>query len=420
MKLLNHTTKYFSIALLIIVSIWAVVFYLNMLDEVYDSLDDGLDNYKMLIIEKAQKDTTVLYKTEFEESNYSIRELPRAVALTMRDNYRDTLMYMVNEEDYEPVRILTTAFDRKGKYYQLNIISSMVEEDDLITDLLSAIVVLYFAMMLSILVFNNLLLKRIWKPFYYLIDQLKGFRLGIDKTVQMKASAVEEFNLLNDAMGSMVQRALETYHSQREFIENASHELQTPLAISINKLELLAERGTLTENDMITVGSVIQALERITRLNKSLLLLTKIENRQFQDNSPININKAIRSIVTEFNDFAAFREVRVFINERGILEKNMNSDLAEILISNLVRNAIVHNVANGTVNIEVDTRELTVINTGNNKALDDALIFNRFYKESDERQTTGLGLSIVKAICSLYDLDVSYYYNNAHILKVKF
>jgi len=196
MKLLNHTTKYFSIALLVIIGVWAVVFYFNMLDEVYDSLDDGLDNYKLLIIEKAQKDSTVLYKTEFEESNYSIREMPRYQALQVKDLYKDTLMYMVNEEDFEPVRILTTAFERNGRYYQLKVISSMVEEDDLISDLLSAIVLLYLAMLVSILIFNNLLLKRIWKPFYNLIDQLKVFRLGNDKMIQPNRSSVEEFQLL--------------------------------------------------------------------------------------------------------------------------------------------------------------------------------------------------------------------------------
>lgn len=420
MKLLNYTTKYFSIALLVIIGVWAVIFYINMLDEVYDSLDDGLDNYKMLIIQKAQKDSTVLYKTDFEESNYSIREIPRPSALKVRDIYRDTLMYMINEEDYEPVRILTTAFERNGKYYQLNVISSMVEEDDLISDLLSAIIWLYLAMLVSILLFNNFLLKRIWKPFYSLIDQLKKFRLGKEHAIQVKPSQVEEFILLNETVESLIKRTLETYQSQREFIENASHELQTPLAISINKLELLAEKNSLSATDMEAVGTVIQTLERLTRLNKSLLLLSKIENRQFTEDTQVNINAVVKTIVTEFDDFSAFRNIKVFVNEKGVLNRLMNADLAQILISNLVKNAILHNHPQGTVDIEITNTELTITNTGKADALNGDQIFNRFHKESHDRNTSGLGLAIVKAIAGLYNLQVFYAYRNAHVLKIKF
>ncbi len=420
MKLLNYTTKYFSIALLIIIGVWAVIFYINMLDEVYDSLDDGLDNYKMLIIEKAQKDSTVLFKTEFEESNYSIRELPRDTAIAMHDIYRDTLMYMVNEEDFEPVRILTTAFERKGKYYQLHVISSMVEEDDLISDLLTSIIWLYLAMLISILFFNNFLLKRIWKPFYHLIDQLKNFRLGKDNQVEVKSSDVEEFQLLNRTVESLIKRTLETYLSQREFIENASHELQTPLAISINKLELLAEKNTLSEIDMHTIGGVIQTLERLTRLNKSLLLLSKIENRQFQENTTVNINHLVKNILSELEDFATFRKVAVRIEEKGILEKEMHADLAQILISNLVKNAILHNHAEGYVEITITTTELSISNTAKAQQLNADQIFKRFHKESIERNTTGLGLAIVAAIAGLYQINVSYEYNDMHTMTLKF
>lgn len=420
MKLLNHTTKYLSLALLVIISIWAVIFYFNMLDEVYDSLDDGLDNYKLLIIGKAQKDSTVLYKTEFEESNYSIREMPKPAALAVRDVYKDTLMYMINEEDYEPVRILTTAFERNGKYYQLKVISSMVEEDDLISDLLSAIIFLYLAMLISILIFNNLLLKRIWKPFYHLIDQLKRFRLGKDKMIKAKSSSVEEFQLLNDTVETLIKRNLATFNSQREFIENASHELQTPLAISINKLELLAEKNSLTESDMTAVSSVIQTLERLTRLNKSLLLLSKIENRQFNDDTLVSLNDIVKTTVTEFEDFAAFKNITLSVVEKGELQKHMHADLAQILVANLIKNAIVHNYAGGSVEIIITSNELTIINTGKKQALDVEKVFDRFHKETKEGHATGLGLAIVKAIVSLYGLKIQYTYRQAHVMKIHF
>lgn len=418
MKLLNHTTKYLSLALLVIIGVWAVVFYFNMLDEVYDSLDDGLDNYKLLIINKAQKDSTVLYKTEFEESNYSIRELPKSAALQVHDMYKDTLMYMINEEDFEPVRILTTAFERNGKYYQLKVISSMVEEDDLISDLLSAIIFLYLAMLVSILIFNNILLKQIWKPFYHLIDELKVFRLGKDKLIHTKRSSVEEFQLLNETVESLIRRTLDTYNSQREFIENASHELQTPLAISINRLELLAEKNSLSEPDMNAVSSVIQTLERLTRLNKSLLLLSKIENRQFPDDATVTLNEVVKITAAEFEDFAAFKNVTLSVVEKGVLQKKMHADLAQILVANLIKNAIVHNIAGGSVEIQITSTDLTVTNTGKESELDAEKVFDRFHKETKEGHATGLGLAIVKAIVSLYGMKILYSYRKAHVMKV--
>ncbi|MGV2479976.1 UNVERIFIED_CONTAM: sensor histidine kinase, partial [Salmonella enterica subsp. enterica serovar Weltevreden] len=142
--------------------------YYSMLDEVYDSIDDGLDNYKMLIIQKAGADSTILKKNSFEESNYSITQIPQEQAMHSVERYSDTLMYMQNEEDFEPVRILSTVFSIGTNYYKLEIISSMVEEDDLIEDLTYYLVFLYIALLLSIYLLNFFILRRTWKPFYTL------------------------------------------------------------------------------------------------------------------------------------------------------------------------------------------------------------------------------------------------------------
>lgn len=422
MKLLNHTTKYFSIALFLILGAWSVIFYLNILDEVYDSLDDGLENYKMLIIEKAHKDSTVLHKNEFEESNYSIREISKDEALRMKDVYRDTLLYMQNEEDYEPVRLLTSGFELHGKYYQLSVITSMVEEDDLIEDLLYAIIWLYAAMLVSIVLVNNILFRHIWKPFYHLLDQLTKFRPGKDSGITSMPSIVEEFKVLNETTQSLISRTLETFKNQKEFIENASHELQTPLAISMNKLELLAEKNSLSESDLAAIGTVIQTLERLSRLNKSLLLLSKIENQQFENTQLVNLNALVHSTKQEFEEYAAFRNVTISIQEEGVFEKVLHADLAQIMITNLIKNAIVHNHPEGTVTITITIApaSLTIANTGKMEALQGEKIFDRFHKETHEGSSTGLGLAIVKAIAIHYGFLITYQYNQKHIFKIVF
>src|SRR5690606_13539388 len=99
------------------------------------------------IILNAQKDSTLITKTYFDESFFTIREIEKEHALLIKDRYTDTVIYMQDADDEaleaEPVRMLSTAFENNGRYYELKIANSMVEEDDLIKTLLWDIVWLY-------------------------------------------------------------------------------------------------------------------------------------------------------------------------------------------------------------------------------------------------------------------------------------
>ncbi len=420
MKLLNYTSAYFAAILLVIISIWAVVFYFVMLNEIYDSIDDGLDNQKGLVIEKAASDTTVLYKNNFDESDYAIREIPANAAVITDDIYIDTMMYMQNEKTDEPVRLLTTIFLQNGKYYRLKIATSMVEEDDLIRQLFYAIIWLYLGMVVTIILFNNFLLKRVWRPFNQLLKQLKKFRLDKPAPVIIAKTNIDEFRLLNETIQKLLQQNIDTYISQKHFIENASHELQTPLAISINKLETLAETGQLRDEQLKLVADSLDNLERLTRLNRSLLLLSKIENKQFTALSSVHINDLVNKIVADFDDQFDYKNIRITIEDKGKCMVQMNEDLAAIMIINLVKNAIQHNNPGGFVNIIITATSLVVENSGIEIALDGEKIFNRFHSEQPSQNSTGLGLSIVKAIASLYNYRSTYSYTNNHTITINF
>jgi len=421
LKLLNHTLSYLSVALLLVIGVWAFVFYINMLDEIYDSIDDGLGNSKILIIDKVKTDSSLISKTDFMESNYAIHEISAAHAANFRDVYLDSTFYMQNELDYEPVRMLKTAFRAEnGKYYMLQIVSSMVEEDDLIADLLSASIWLYIILITSILIINNVLLRKIWKPFYHILSKLKRFRLEGDQSFPAIKTNVTEFNDLNETVSELLQRTIDTFNSQKQFIENASHELQTPLAISINKLELMVEKNALPDEQLHELSSVVQSLERLTRLNKTLLLLSKIENRQFTDEIAVNFGELSRRSVDAFSDLAEFKSVVVSIKEEGTLLYKMSPELAEIMVTNLLKNAIVHNRHGGTVEIKIMQASIAVENSSEETRLDESQIFKRFYKGSSNKSSTGLGLAIVKSIASRYDLDLSYSYDGSHKFSISF
>ena len=420
MRLLNQSLIYLSVPLLLIVSIWSVVFYINMLDEISDSIDDGLDNSKLLIIQRAASDSTILQKNNFNESNYAIQEITKTSAITIRDIYTDTTLYMQDENDREPVRMLSTAFELKGKFYRLQVISSMVEEDDLIEDLFWSVVWLYLVMLTAMLFINKIALQKLWKPFYEILQQLKTFRLDSNEKAPGIKTNIKEFKALKTAVNTLTQHSIETYTHQKQFTENAAHELQTPLAIAAGKLELLLEKDDIKDTHAADIAQVLQIIERLARLNKSLLLLTKIENKQYTANQTISINKTVHQCINDLEDFIAYKNVNISFRETAQAEVEMDMALASILISNLIKNAVFHNTPNGLITIDVTQKIFTISNTGNEKALDPEKIFNRFYKHSTEQTSTGLGLAVVKAICTLYGFGLSYHYNNTHCFEIRF
>ncbi|MGO2358486.1 sensor histidine kinase [Mesonia sp.] len=421
MKLLNYTSRYFVIILLFIIFIWAAFFYYNMLDEIYDSMDDSLENQKGLVLQKVKDNPEILQKKQFEDGYYTIQKLARKPKKLGKDEYRDTLMFMQNEEDYEPVRLLETSFSQAGNYYKLKLITSMVEEDDLVEELLYSIIALYLGLILSILILNNFFLKNTWKPFYSLLEKLKNFSIESEQKITLEDTKIEEFALLNKNIENLLYKSQESYQQQKHFIENASHELQTPIAISINKLELLLEKNNLKADQIETFSSVLQNLERLKRLNKSLLLLTKIENNQFIEEEDINLNLLLKELLEDFLDFSTYKEVELELIQQENLTARMNKDLAIILFTNLIQNAIKHGKIGTQIEIIIHKESVMIKNESDHTIpLDVDKIFSRFYKETALQNSTGLGLSIAQAIAKKYGFTVTYTYKDLHCFKVNF
>lgn len=419
MRLLNYTSFYFFVVLFMILIVWAGSFYFIMLDEIYDSMDDGLENQKLLVLQKIEEDSTLLQKKAFDEGNYLVRKIPSSQANLQTDVYADTLMYMQNEADFEPVRMLLTAFEHKGTYYHMKVITSMVEEDDLIEDLFFSLIFLFLGLTLSMLVLNNVVLKKIWQPFYGLLDKLQKFRLDEPMSFAPTGSKIEEFQLLDSSVRKLLTSNIKTFNDQKQFIENASHELQTPLAICLNKLELLAEFPQ-PEEQLRLIGGVISSIERLIRLNKSLLLLSRISNQQFSGEEMVDFNELVVQVVEDFSDQSTFKKITTSVDIRGDCHHKMHPDLAQILIVNLLKNAMVHNFPLGFVHIIVEDHSISFENSGKEVPLDVVRIFERFYKNEAKENSTGLGLAIVKAIADLYQLGLKYRYEKKHVFCLSF
>ena len=420
MKLLNHTSKYLAIILVPLITIWAVIFYYAMLDEIYDSLDDGLENQKILLLERLSANPEIFDHNDLELWNHTITPISKNQYDKIKERYTDSLMYMLNEKDFEPVRIFESKMDYKDNYYKVKFITSMVEEDDLIEDLVTYLVILYLVLMVMVVILNNLMLKKIWQPFHSLIAQLQNFRIEKDQQIRTMDTSIEEFQRLNMSVHTLINQSRARYLEQQHFIENASHELQTPLAISINKLELFIENTTLSEEEVKTMASVMDNLGRLTRLNKSLILLSKIENRQFVNEEMIDLNSLTASVIENFEDMASHKNIELDFNPISHLKFQMNKDLAVILLTNLIKNSIVHGLKNNSVNIRIKDNTITIQNYGLKESLDATTLFSRFKKISTDKKSTGLGLAIAKAISEKHGIDLQYSYNKQHQFQVSF
>ncbi len=421
MKLRNYTLRYLVIALLGVVAVWAGLFYAVILDEVYDNIDDGLKNSKILIIRESFANEKVLETREFGINQFKITPLPKGKLYDFSDKFISTFEFMEYDDDNEPVRLLETVFnDSNGNPYKLTIRASIVEEDELLEDLLTALIALYIMLVVSIAGLNYYILKRAWKSFYSMLSDLKKFRLGTGSTFTAPDSHISEFKSLGLELENLLQRSEAVYASQKHFIENASHELQTPLAISLNKLELFAENSSLSEEQMMEIAKVSDSLNRLVRLNKSLLMLSRIENRQFADEETVSFDEIAARLTEDFADLAEHKGITCTITETAQLTYTMNRGLAVTLVSNLVKNAIVHNHSGGAIHIIINQNSFAISNTGNGTALDSDAIFQRFYRDTTNEQSTGLGLSIVSSILSNYRLDVVYSFNGLHTFTITF
>lgn len=417
MKLLNQSIKHISISILAVVGIWGAVFYYNMIEEIKENVDDGLENYKRQIIYKANRDTALLSRVDFDEAFYSIHPIDKQPALTFTDQYKDTVVHIRGiDEVYartDPARMLTTAFEDGGKYYELKIINPMIEKNDLIHRLLINMIWLYAFLVIAIIIINNIVLQRLWKPFYQLLQKIKTYRLGSNENFPEVKTRTREFNDLQKAVNTLLSHSTQVYDQQKQFIGNASHELQTPLAIMVNKLELLLEKGNLNDEDAEKIAETMNMAERLIRVNKSLLLLTKIENKQFLGEQPVSVNRVVEQRLPDLKDIADFRKITISFVQEAELTKEMDPALAEILVSNLLRNAFFHNTPKaGAVNITISEKKLHIINTGKDMPLDADKIFDRFYKSGSGNEHTGLGLTIIKAICDLYGISITYQYKD--------
>lgn len=338
---------------------------------------------------------------------------------------KDTLFYTfyydtLNTEN-EPYRELNLPISIEGKPYTYSARINLVETEDLMKSIALLFVIIISLLLIGLLLINKRVSLNLWKPFYETLKQIEQFE--IDKSNQPKLSTtnIEEFNRLNQSIEKLIKKNTSIYKNQREFIENAAHELQTPLAIFQAKIDTLIQSTEFTEQQNKILSSLNDSVSRLVRLNKNLLLLSKIENDSYNEKQTISLNEAIDKNFDFFTEQAKAKNLTLKTAFNDTVLINSNPVLTEILINNLFLNAIRHNLPNGQIIITLSSQSLIFSNAGQPQPLVADKLFNRFSKSNPSEQGNGLGLAIIKKIADQNNWTIAYSYtNNLHSFSVTF
>lgn len=419
MKLLNTVLARLAVALLPILALWSVVFYFTMVDEINDETDDSLEGYAELIIRRTLAGRELPAVGDGSNNSYTLDFLGHDTGVVPSMQYSDSLIYIHEKRETEPARVLTAHFaDGAGAMYRLQVFMPTFEREDLLSAVFWHILALFAVIVLTIFLATIFVFHRSMRPLYGLLRWLDHYVPGNGVDNFPETPSVMEFRKLIDSVRSTIARAENYFEQQKQFLGNASHELQTPLAVLGNRIEWILDNTALSEEQATELHKMQVSLRRLVRLNRTLLLLTKIDNGQFPDAVDVNLAQLISDEAELYGDVYAGRGLVCEISLPQQIMVRMNEELASVFVTNLLKNAFVHSPDDGKIFITFVDGCLLFENSGS-EPLDSTRLFDRFYKQG-KSGSTGLGLALVGSIARSYNIDVNYSFaDGKHRFAVK-
>lgn len=439
MSLFQKTSRYLLLTASVTTLIGAVVFYVLIHWKIRHEVDEILMSQVKQTQQRLERQP--LPRVSDLDDNPHIE---RTTTPLPREFSDVTWLDSLNHNKPMPIRQVHATISVRGKIYLVTVRQPYDEFNELAREVSIGVIIGFMALMALSVVIGLGLSQRLWEPFYVTINQLGNFRLDQATEPVFPESRVREFGLLNRSLGELTQKLRRQFLLQKQFTENASHELQTPLAVASAELELLMQSDHLTETDHDHLQRATNALGRLSQLNRSLLLLTQVENNQFANAESIDLSALLHQFADEYDPFFQHKNMLVSRQISPGVRLRMNRQLASVLLSNLLKNAARHgsvqhgSVRHGSVRqvriqyelagqdqreqesgmpsitIQLTVDALTIQNTGAPLPFPTSQLFNRFVKDPARSDSTGLGLALVKQICDRYGLPVTYSYDMAH------
>lgn len=419
MKLLSKYNRVNIIVTIIVLLLSAIIYYYFIQAALIHQLD------KSLVVEETEINDYVAENKQLPEPSDSKDE--QEIYTLTNDTIARTLssveLHNRNHHHHESTYFRQLEFPVivNGQTYKADVRKSQEETEDLVKLILTITLIIVIILLLTLFLINRFVLNKLWKPFNNTLEQIKQFNVSGKDEVHLEKTNINEFIELNTAFSLMTKKAKYDYNEIKNFTENASHEIQTPLAIIKSKLELLSQSESLKEEQMNTIQTISETTNRLSKLNQSLILLTKIDNRQFKETEEINISQLLLNHLNNYEELLHAKNIELVKNIEPDVQLTMNETLADILITNLLINAIKHNTESGFIKVDLDKKHLSVSNTGMALSGDPVMFFERFKKESTSNDSLGLGLSIVKKISDTYNFTTAYnYMEKVHTVIVNF
>lgn len=334
---------------------------------------------------------------------------------------KDTLIYDEIENDTELFKEVTSFESINGRWYRITIRQVSIEAHDFYQIIGLVIAGILVLMLFSLWVIHKRIFNKLWKPFYDTLEKLEQFSVQNNEETHFVSSNIVEFDILSNSLKDLTEQVRRDYRTLKEFSENAAHEMQTPISIIQSKLEELLQLHDLQEDQANQIKQAFTSLHQLSRLNQDLLLLTKIENQQFNKMEAVNLSSEVNNILDDLQDLINSKSIQLQKLVEKKVQVNAHLYLIRILLSNLIGNSIKHNIEHGQIKIELTEKFLQISNTGDVLNIDPELLFERFMKNKPTSKSVGLGLAIAQKICNNFQWTIQYNCNEEwHFITINF
>jgi len=418
-KLLNKTTNSFLAYAVAILLIAAPIFYfICMWLYIYET-DEVLLFHKGAFVKETRGNFSENDIAAWNKYNRDVEIVPDTGVT--KDSIVGKMMYDAIAKEEEPFRVLYAPVSINGKRFTYVENTNLVEMEGMVFSIAVMFLCIIIILLIGIIYISKASAAKIWKPFYNTLDQIRDFEIDKNRPPNFAYTDIEEFERLNRSLERLIEKNTAIYKSQREFVENAAHELQTPLALFQAKIDTLSQSAALTKEQSEVVGALNSDVARLNRLNKNLLMLSKIDNDSYFEKQDVNVNEYVARHLDFFEQQAQSKHISITTTLDREIFVNANPILFEVMVNNLFLNAIRHNLQNGTIKVATLANGICFTNTGAGKPLNGEKLFNRFSKSDPSAQGNGLGLAIVKKIAELNSWDINYDFSgNEHSFTINF
>lgn len=407
MKLLARTNLYYIFFSVITYFIVAGMFYFAIEYVIYRDVD------KRLLVERRDFEQFIQTNGYWVESCYFVENKislkPVSAGVGTVAMFKDTVLFDRYNHEQVPFRQYTFGKQIAGEFYNVSIRKSLIESNQLLTFITIVMLISLSAGLSLLFLFQRRTSKKMWQPFYESLSKAKSFDIIEGRGLKLKNQEIFEFNELNSSLNKMTDKISSDYQNLKEFTENASHEIQTPLALINSRVEGLIQAHEISDKHMSWIQDIHESTMRLSRLNHALLLLAKIENGQFYEKESIDLNSIIERKLQELQELFDMKSITVSFQQDESFSLQMHHALADILVTNLLNNAVRHNLPTaGTIRITANASQVIFENTGSPLTISPEELFKRFKKQNLSSGSLGLGLAIVKKICATHLLNIEY------------